>query len=334
MSRLPDLEAWAIFSKVADLGSFARAADALNLSKPTVSKAISRLEARLRVPLLHRTSRQLSLTDNGRIVLDRARRILAEGEAAEAESLAQADQPCGLVRMTAPMSFGIQQLGPILPEFLKAYPEITVDLHLSDAQEDMIGKGFDLALRIAALTDSSLRARKLCEMQRPIVAAPAYLERHGHPGHPRDLLGHQAMLYSNQPKPDVWRLTHPLHGEWEGKISGRLITNNADVVVPALVAGLGIAIQPLFSVWRELEEGSLVEILPGWSLTSINLYLVTPPSALRPSRVKVLVDFLAERLVGLGWAGSAAGLTTAQPASDTVPPSLSGGARPMTGRGR
>lgn len=304
MSRLPDLEAWAIFSKVVDLGSFARAADELNLSKPTVSKAISRLEARLRVSLLHRTSRQLTLTDNGRIVLDRARRILAEGEAAEAETHAQADRPCGLVRMTAPMSFGMQQLGPILPEFLEAYPEVTVDLHLSDAQEDMIAKGFDLALRISALPDSSLRARKLCEVQRPMVAAPAYLERHGCPSHPRDLQSHQAILYSNQAKPDIWRLKHPTHGEWEGRIPGRLITNNADVVVPALVAGMGIAIQPLFSVWRPLEEGSLVEVLPDWSLTPINLYLVTPPSTLRPSRVKVLIEFLAERLVGLGWAGS------------------------------
>lgn len=304
MSRLPDLEAWAIFAKVADLGSFARAAEELRLSKPTVSKAISRLEARLRIPLLHRTSRKLALTENGRIALERARRILSEGEAAEAEIHAQADQPCGLVRMTAPMSFGMQQLGPILPEFLEAYPDVTIDLHLGDAQEDMIARGFDLALRIAALPDSSLRARKLCAVQRPIVAAPAYLERHGAPTHPRDLQNHRAILYSNQAKPDVWRLTHPAHGEWEGRVPGRLITNNADVVVPALVAGLGISIQPLFSVWRQLEAGSLVEILPGWGLTPINLYLVTPPSVLRPARVKVLAEFLAERLIGLGWAGS------------------------------
>lgn len=307
MSRLPDLEAWAIFAKVAALGSFARTAEELHLSKPTVSKAITRLEARLRISLLHRTSRQITLTENGRVALEHARRILSEGEAAEAEIQAQVDQPCGLVRMTAPMSFGMQQLGPILPEFLEAYPDVTVDLHLSDAHEDMIGRGFDLALRIAALPDSSLRARKLCEVDRPIVAAPSYLEHHGLPEHPRDLRDHKGILYSNQAKPDHWRLQHPTHGEWEGTIQGCVITNNADVVVPALVAGVGIAIQPLFSVWRQLEEGSLVEILPGWSLNPINLYLVTPPSALRPSRVKVLMEFLAERLVGLGWARPSAG---------------------------
>jgi DNA-binding transcriptional LysR family regulator len=296
MSTLPDLEAWAIFAKVADLGSFARAAEELKLSKPTVSKAVTRLEARLRVPLLHRTSRQMTLTENGRVALERARSILADGVAVEAELSAQAEHPSGLVRMTAPMSFGVQRLGPLLPAFLEAYPDVSLDLNLSDAHEDLIANGYDLALRIATLEDSSLRARKLCEVRRPIVAAPRYLERYGRPAHPRDLHRHKTILHSNVPNAEVWRLQHPDFGEWEGRVRSRLVTNNADVVVPTLLAGRAIAVQPIFSVWRELEQGSLEEILPGWSLAPVCLYLVTPPSALRPSRVKVLLDYLVEKL--------------------------------------
>ena len=301
MSHLPDLEAWAIFAKVAELGSFARAADALKLSKPTVSKAITRLETRLRVPLLHRTSRQLTLTENGRMALGHAQRILSEGLLVEAESLAQADEPRGVVRMTAPMSFGIQQLAPLLPAFMARYPDIRIDLHLSDAQEDLVARGYDLALRIASLQDSSLRARKLCAVARPIVAAPSYLARYGRPTHPEDLLQHKAFHYALSPKPDLWQLHHKSLGTWEGRVPGRLMTNNADVIVPALVAGLGIAIQPIFAVWEELQKGSLEEILPDWQREAISLYLVTPPGTERPSRVRLLIDYLAESLAHPRW---------------------------------
>jgi DNA-binding transcriptional LysR family regulator len=238
----------------------------------------------------------MTLTENRRVALERARSNLADGVAVEAELSAKAELPSGLVRMTAPMSFGIQQLGPLLSEFLETYPDVSLDLNLTDAHEDLIANGYDLALRIAALADSSLRARKLCDVRRPIVAAPCYLQRYGRPAHPRDLQMHKTILHSNVPNADVWRLQHPTHGEWEGRLRSRLITNNADVVVPTLVAGRAIAVQPIFSVWRELEQGSLEEILPGWSLAPVSLYLVTPPSALRPSRVKVLLDYLVEKL--------------------------------------
>jgi len=300
MSKLPDLEGLAIFAKVVELRSFAAAAAELQLSKPTVSKAVSRIEARLGTRLINRTSRRLALTDAGRSLGERAARILQEAEAAESETLAQSSAPRGVVRLAVPMSFGLRWVAPIMPEFLAAYPDVSVDLHLSDAKVDIIGDGFDMALRIAVMADSSLIARRLCPVTRLVVGAPGYFKKHGKPVHPLHLSDHSCFGYAYQTTPDVWRFTK--NGE-EASVrpTGPLRTNNGDAIMPALLAGLSLALLPEFFVADAIAEGKLEAVLTDWTIPSGGLYLVTPPGGPKPIRITVLGDFLAKHFTGATW---------------------------------
>src|ERR1700741_757104 len=273
MARLPDFEGLAIFAKVVELPSSAGAAAELNLSKATVSKAVSRIEARLGARLVNRPSRRFALTDAGRQLAGRAAHILAEGEAVENAALAQATMPRGLVRLAAPMSFGVLHVAPLLPEFLAAYPEVSVDLHLSDAMVDLVGEGFDAAIRIAALPDSSLVARRLCEMPRYLVGAPAYLKKHGRPKHPLHLAQHRCIGYSYTTTPETWRFTK---GGKSATVrpSGPLRVNNGDAMMPALIAGTGLGILPEFILHEALAAGRVERLLPDLSLPICGIYWV------------------------------------------------------------
>jgi DNA-binding transcriptional LysR family regulator len=303
MSSLPDFEAWAIFAKVAERQSFGRAAAELGLSKPTVSKAIARLEARIGAPLFHRSTRRLSLTDAGRGAAINAERILSAGLMAEADAIAQSATPRGTVRFAAPMSFGIDHVAPILPDFFAAYPDVSIDLHLSDDFVDLIDGGFDLALRIATLADSALKARRLCQVQRRLVGAARYLDRHGRPTHPDDLARHVCLGYAYLPTRDRWHFLHPATGaEVVVTPNGPLKANNADALTATVLAGQGLAIQPDFITWQDLAAGRLEAVMDGWSLPPIALNIVTPPGVMRPPRVTVLIEFLVARLSKAPWA--------------------------------
>jgi DNA-binding transcriptional LysR family regulator len=296
MSKLPDLEGLAIFAKVVETCSFAAAAEELKLAKATVSKAVSRVEKRLRTRLFNRTSRRLALTDAGRQLAGRAAHILAEGEAAEDEALSRSVAVRGPVRLAVPMSFGLLHVAPLLPAFLARYPEISIDLHLSDAMVDMIADGFDAAVRIAALPDSSLIARRLCGMRRYLVGAPAYLDAQGRPRHPLNLAEHRCIGYGHTNAPEIWRFTHKNGKSATVRPSGPLRVNNGDAMMPALLAGTGVGVLPEFIVREAIADGRLERMLPEWSLPSTSVHWVTPPGGQRPRRVEVLGDFLAASL--------------------------------------
>ncbi len=286
----------AIFAKVVETRGVAAAAADLGLSAPTVSKALARLEKRLGSRLLNRTSRRFELTDAGRVLADRAARLLADAEAAQNEMLAQSSVPRGLVRLAVPMSFGTREIAQILPAFLIDYPEVSIDLHLSDARVDVIGDGFDVALRIGELPDSSLLARRLGPVPGMMVAAPSYLQRRGRPTHPAQLAEHDCFAYAYLRTHDSWRFFNATGEQVTVRPVGRLRANNGDATLPAVIAGLGIAGMPAFIVRDALADGRLEQILPEWDAARSSLYLLTPPGGPRPARVQVLLDFLVRHL--------------------------------------
>ncbi|NHN87939.1 LysR family transcriptional regulator [Acetobacter conturbans] len=305
--RLPDFEAWAIFAKVAEHGSFARAAEAIQLSTPTVSKAITRLEMQLGISLFSRTSRQLSLTETGREALTHARRMLADAEAAETEVRDSTSIPSGVVRIAAPMTFGTHHLSPMLPRLLRLYPGLELDINFSDSLVDLVAEGFDLGIRIASLADSTLRVRKLCSVRLLAVATPEWLERAGPISHPDDLAPHKGFVYTNANQPGCVKLSNSAGQTVLFSQNPLIRANNAEAFLPTLEASLGYGIFPEFMIWRGLESGSLVPLLPDWQLPSIGIYLVTPPGAGRPLRVTAALDYLVEAFSTAPWTQSNAG---------------------------
>ncbi|MHB2081749.1 LysR family transcriptional regulator [Pseudomonas asiatica] len=301
MSKLPDFEGLAMFAKVAEEGSFAAAARVMGVSVPTVSRAVARLEERLGGRLFNRTSRQLSLTEFGQSMAGKAGEIYRQAEEVEGEAMELSVRPRGLVRLAIPMSFGLRWVAPLMPQLIRQYPELSVDLHLSDASVDLIADGFDAALRIAALPDSSLVARKLCAVTQFLVASPAYLNQHGRPKHPRELASMPCLSYAYRARTQVWRFTHTSGVEEDVVPTGPLRVTNSEAMIPLLLEGMAISELPEFIASEYLADGRLERILPEWSMTRGGLYFVTPSARTRPVKIRAVSDFFFEHLSAPTW---------------------------------
>ena len=301
MSKLPDFEGLAMFAKVAEERSFAGAARALGVSVATVSRGVARLEERLGARLLNRTSRQLALTGFGQTIAESASRIYRAAEEAEGAARELSARPRGLVRLAVPMSFGLRWVAPLLPEFFRRFPEVAVDLHLSDATVDLVADGFDAALRIGVLQDSSLVARRLCPVSRMIVASPAYLAQHGEPKHPAELASHACLGYAYRARSDVWRFRHSSGEEANAQPQGPLRVTNADALIPTVLAGLAICELPEFIAAEYIRSGQVQRILQDWQIPLGGLYFVTPSARSKPAKVEALGNFFVEMLSNPAW---------------------------------
>ncbi len=296
---MDDLSGIAVFAAVVEAGSFTKAGQRLGLSKSAVSKQITRLEARLGAQLLQRTTRRLSLTEVGRAFYERCRRIVSEAEEAELAVTRLQEAPRGVLRLSAPVSFGLEYLGRALPDFMERFPEVQIDMECADRTVDLVEEGFDLAVRIGWLADSSLVARRIAPCRRAVMAAPDYLAAHGTPRHPDELAGHACLTYSYLQRGQQWDFVDPENGRtFSVGVSGPMHANNGHMLADAAAAGRGVIWGPTFICRRALREGRLVPILEDYEAPSIAIHAVYPPNRHLSAKVRSFIDFLVERFAG------------------------------------
>ncbi|MDJ0778034.1 MAG: LysR family transcriptional regulator [Gammaproteobacteria bacterium] len=291
------LNAMGTFVQVVDGGSFSAAADRLGLSRAQVSKSVMQLEAHLDTRLLNRTTRRISLTDSGRLYYARCLDIL--DDIAEAEECAREDTTAarGVLTVGAPTSFGLLHLQPLIPAFLAVNPGVQISLSLADRFLDVVAEGFDVAVRIAELEDSSLVARRLAPCRRVLCASPAYLEKNGTPRVPQDLAIHACLVYSNELRPDTWTLHGPAGSE-RVTVNGPVCADNGDVLCAAAEAGLGVTLLPTFIVGDGLRAGRLVSVLDDYCPPDLTINAVYPSRRYLAAKVRSFVDYLAVAFAG------------------------------------
>lgn len=289
-----------VFCSVVDKGSFIGASDVLQTSKAAVSRYVSALEDRLGVRLLHRTTRRLSLTDEGRQFYHQAKEVLAMMDEAEDAVSSAAPEPSGILRINAPVSFGVLHLAPVWANFMKAYPKVELDISLNDRIVDLIEEGFDAAVRIARMENSSLIGRRLADTRMCLCAAPSYLEAHEAVLSLADLTKHGVIAYTNFASGNEWCFDGP-NGSETVVTRSVLRCNNGDTCRSIALAGGGISLQPSFMVADDLRRGDLVEILPEYRSVELGIFAVYPSRKHLAPKVRVLINFLTEHFSKPAW---------------------------------
>jgi DNA-binding transcriptional LysR family regulator len=297
MDRLTEMEA---FATVVDQGGFTDAAKKMGISKSAVSKHVSALEARLGARLLNRTTRRVSPTEIGLAYYDRARRVLNDAGEADALVTSMQTAPSGLLRISVATDFGVNHLSPVLGEFLQEYPGITVNMVLNNRYVELISEGFDMAVRIGELEDSTLRARKLAETTKKMIAAPSYFAQFGRPEKIDDLNEHKLLHYSTQANSAVWKITAPSGEKRQVRTSGWLTVNDGQSLLNACISGLGIAYLPAFLYADAMRKGLVEEAIPGLPIEVQGIYAVYPPGRFTQPKVRAFIDFLVEAFADKG----------------------------------
>ena len=288
------LEAMNCFAKAVALASYAEAGRALGLTRSAVSKAVMELEHLLGARLLDRTTRRVSATEAGLAYYESCRDILARVEETEMQVSRLHDEPKGVLKINAPLSFGILYLGPAIAEFMALYPGLKIELTLNDRFIDPLEEGVDVTVRIGALADSSLIARKLAPARRVLAASPVYLREHGMPASPADLQRHRCLTYGHSTTLQRWQLGRD-GAAINVTVNSVLCSNNGDVLRSAALAGRGIAILPTFLIGADLKEGRLSTVLPGYPPPQLGIFALYAPNRYLAAKTRVLIDFLAAR---------------------------------------
>ncbi|USX29483.1 LysR family transcriptional regulator [Oxalobacteraceae bacterium OTU3CINTB1] len=296
MDRLRAME---VFVEVVRKNGFARAADALDTSPANVTRIIADLESHLGTRLLNRSSRKMSLTESGDALYERAKTIVEDMAEVEAIASSTSMTPRGLLRLNAPLSFGVLQLAPLWGKFMDLHPGVELEVALSDRVVDIVEEGYDLAIRISRSGSASHAARKLATSQNICCAAPAYLEKHGVPKVPQDLAAHRCIGYRYAATADEWHFSNPQGQPDMVKVSCALHTNNGDTARSVAVAGGGVIWQPTFLIGADLKAGRLVRVLPDYSLPDIDVLAVYPSRRHLSAKVRVMIDFLAGEFSGI-----------------------------------